>query len=72
MCLARGRPFTVPLTRLIKDCRDWPESELADPQDGQPVSIAVMRKDLVGCTRETSLQRLTAAGWPLEPRSFAL
>lgn len=47
MCLARGRPFTVPLTRLIKNCHDWPQSDLADPQDGQPVSIAVMRKDLV-------------------------
>ncbi|OAR01888.1 hypothetical protein LLEC1_05965 [Akanthomyces lecanii] len=46
MGLARGRPFMVPVTRLIKDCDDWPKSTIAASQDGHAVSMAVMRRDL--------------------------
>jgi hypothetical protein len=48
MSLARGRPFSVPMTRSLKDCDNWHRSELADPQDGALVSMAVLRRDLVG------------------------
>jgi hypothetical protein len=47
MSLARGRPFSVPITRSLKDCDNWPHSDLADPQDGPLVSMAVLRRDLV-------------------------
>ncbi|OAA55469.1 Zn(2)-C6 fungal-type DNA-binding domain protein [Cordyceps fumosorosea ARSEF 2679] len=46
MGLARGRPFMVPVTRLIKDCDDWHKSDIAASQDGHAVSMAVMRRDL--------------------------
>ncbi|KAM3537693.1 hypothetical protein ARSEF1564_009390 [Beauveria bassiana] len=46
MGLARGRPFMVPVTRLIKDCDDWHKSTIAASQDGHAVSMAVMRRDL--------------------------
>ncbi|KAK5995915.1 Satratoxin biosynthesis SC1 cluster transcription factor SAT9 [Cladobotryum mycophilum] len=46
MCLARGRPFMVPITRFIKDCENWHRSPLADPQDGHVTSIAVLRRNL--------------------------
>lgn len=46
MGLARGRPFMVPVTRLIKDCDDWHKSPIAASQDGHAVSMAVMRRDL--------------------------
>lgn len=49
MSLARGRPFVVPVTRLIKDCGDsWYRSAVGDPQDGDLVSMAVLRRDLDG------------------------
>ncbi|KEY64187.1 hypothetical protein S7711_03477, partial [Stachybotrys chartarum IBT 7711] len=48
MSLARGRPFSVPITRSLKDCDNWPHSDLADPQDGPLVSMAVLRRDLDG------------------------
>lgn len=47
MSLARGRPFVVPVTRLIKDCDSWYRSAVGDPQDGDLVSMAVLRRDLV-------------------------
>jgi hypothetical protein len=47
MSLARGRPFVVPVTRLIKDCDSWYRSAVGDPQDGHLVSMAVLRRDLV-------------------------
>lgn len=50
MSLARGRPFVVPVTRLIKDCDSWYRSAVGDPQDGHLVSMAVLRRDLV-CSR---------------------
>lgn len=47
MCLARGRPFTVPITRSLKDCDGWHRSSHAHSQDGHLVSMAVLRRDLV-------------------------
>lgn len=47
MGLARGRPFIVPVTRLIKDCDNWHRGNIANPHDGHVVSMAVMRRDLV-------------------------
>jgi hypothetical protein len=46
MCLARGRPFLVPITRLLKDCDHWHKSPLAEKQDGPLLSMAVLRRDL--------------------------
>lgn len=46
MSLARGRSFTVPITRSIRDCDQWHQSDIADSQDGHLVSIAVLRRDL--------------------------
>ncbi|KAF5018996.1 hypothetical protein F66182_9014 [Fusarium sp. NRRL 66182] len=46
MSLARGRPFSVPMTRSLKDCDNWHRSEYADPLDGHLVSMAVLRRDL--------------------------
>ncbi|KAG9253161.1 uncharacterized protein F5Z01DRAFT_176048 [Emericellopsis atlantica] len=46
MCLARGRPFLVPITRLLKDCDNWHKSPLAEKQDGPLLSMAVLRRDL--------------------------
>ncbi|KAK1996664.1 hypothetical protein LX36DRAFT_637661 [Colletotrichum falcatum] len=48
MSLARGRPYTVPVTRVIKDCDRWHRSGIADPMDGHLVSMAVLRRDLDG------------------------
>ncbi|TIC90880.1 hypothetical protein CH35J_011457 [Colletotrichum higginsianum] len=48
MSLARGRPYTVPVTRVIKDCDQWHRSSIADPMDGHLVSMAVLRRDLDG------------------------
>ncbi|KAM0491695.1 hypothetical protein ACHAP8_010469 [Fusarium lateritium] len=46
MSLARGRPFSVPMTKSLKDCDSWHRSEFADPLDGHLVSMAVLRRDL--------------------------
>ncbi|GKT93698.1 Zn(II)2Cys6 transcription factor [Colletotrichum tofieldiae] len=46
MSLARGRPYTVPVTRVIKDCDQWHRCNIADPMDGHLVSMAVLRRDL--------------------------
>ncbi|KAG6020309.1 hypothetical protein E4U41_002888 [Claviceps citrina] len=48
MSLARGRPFVVPVTRLIKDCESWYRSTVGDSPDGPLVSMAVLRRDLDG------------------------
>ncbi|KAF4121839.1 hypothetical protein GMORB2_1679, partial [Geosmithia morbida] len=48
MCLARGRPFAVPVTRSLKVCDDWHKSPLAESQDGPLLSMAIMRRDLDG------------------------
>lgn len=63
MSLARGRPFSVPMTRSLKDCDSWHRSDLADPLDGHLVSMAVLRRDLVctlGCKQDIVL---TDVGW---------
>ncbi|KAF3763233.1 hypothetical protein M406DRAFT_226871, partial [Cryphonectria parasitica EP155] len=46
MCLARGRPYTVPITPLIRRCDRWHISDIADSMDGALVSMAVLRRDL--------------------------
>lgn len=46
MSLARGRSFTVPITRSLRDCDQWHRSDIADSQDGHLVSIAVLRREL--------------------------
>ncbi|KAL2286008.1 hypothetical protein FJTKL_07256 [Diaporthe vaccinii] len=46
MCLARGRPSTLPMTPLIRKCDRWHISDIADPMDGHLVSMAVLRRDL--------------------------
>ncbi|PNH71686.1 hypothetical protein VD0001_g5854 [Verticillium dahliae] len=46
MSLARGRSFTVPITRSLRDCDNWHRSDIADPADGHLVSMAVLRRDL--------------------------
>ncbi|KND91905.1 hypothetical protein TOPH_03438, partial [Tolypocladium ophioglossoides CBS 100239] len=48
MSLARGRPYAVPMSRLIKDCDNWHRSPQSDAQDGNLVSMAVLRRDLDG------------------------
>ncbi|KAF7561327.1 hypothetical protein G7046_g2817 [Stylonectria norvegica] len=48
MSLARGRPFSVPMSRSLKDCDNWHLSALADPLDGHLLSVAVLRRDLDG------------------------
>lgn len=48
MSLARGRSFTVPMTRSLRDCDKWHISDIADPQDEHLVSMAVLRRDLDG------------------------
>lgn len=76
MSLARGRPFVVPVTKLIKDCDSWYRSAVGDPQDGHLVSMAVLRRDLV-CSKSTRLMYcvsliLIAPGWPLRHSSLSL
>jgi hypothetical protein len=47
VCLARGRPFTMPMTPLIETCDHWHISDIADTWDDSIVSSAVLRRDLV-------------------------
>ncbi|OWP01951.1 hypothetical protein B2J93_4577 [Marssonina coronariae] len=46
VCLARGRSFTVPLTKIIERCDNWHKCSIADRWDGSIVSSAVLRRDL--------------------------
>lgn len=48
VCLARGRSYTVPPTKLVENCDRWHLSSIADPRDGPMNSMAVLRRDLVG------------------------
>jgi hypothetical protein len=48
MCLARGRCYTVPVTPILRGCDQWHLSNIADTMDGHLVSMAVLRRDLVG------------------------
>lgn len=45
ICLARGRPWTVPTGPLIETCDAWHISEIADPWDGSLIAAAVLRRD---------------------------
>jgi hypothetical protein len=47
ICLARGRPYAVPIGPLIESCDTWHISDIADRWDGSIVSAAVLRRDLV-------------------------
>ncbi|KAJ5535016.1 hypothetical protein N7527_001270 [Penicillium freii] len=48
VCLARGRSYTVPPTKLVENCDRWHMSNIADPRDGPMNSMAVLRRDLDG------------------------
>jgi len=48
MCLARGRSYTLPVTPILRGCDQWHLSNIADTMDGHLVSMAVLRRDLVG------------------------
>jgi hypothetical protein len=48
ICLARGRPFAVPVCPLIESCDTWHVSQIADKHDGSIISTSVLRRDLVG------------------------
>lgn len=45
VCLARGRPWTVPIGPLIETCDAWHVSDLADPWDGSMIASCVLRRD---------------------------
>lgn len=47
VCLARGRPYTVPIGPLIDSCDTWHISDITDRWDGSLVCAAVLRRDLV-------------------------
>lgn len=38
----------LPISQLIENCDQWHLCELADRWDGSIVSVAVLRRDLVG------------------------
>ncbi|OCT51479.1 Zn(II)2Cys6 transcription factor [Cladophialophora carrionii] len=48
VCLARGRPYAVPIGPLVESCDTWHISDIADRWDGSVISAAVLRRDLVG------------------------
>jgi hypothetical protein len=48
ICLARGRPYAVPIGPLVDSCDTWHISDIADRWDGSVISTAVLRRDLVG------------------------
>lgn len=47
ICLARGRPYAVPIGPLVDSCDTWHISDIADRWDGSIISAAVLRRDLV-------------------------
>ena len=47
ICLARGRPYAVPIGPLVESCDTWHISDIADRWDGSIISAAVLRRDLV-------------------------
>lgn len=56
VCLARGRPWTVPTGPLIETCDAWHVSDLADLWDGSMTASCVLRRDfgaLVSSIRAT-------------------
>ncbi|KIX04846.1 uncharacterized protein Z518_05717 [Rhinocladiella mackenziei CBS 650.93] len=48
ICLARGRPYAVPIGPLVESCDTWHISDIADRWDGSIISAAVLRRDMVG------------------------
>ncbi|KAJ9609760.1 hypothetical protein H2200_006088 [Cladophialophora chaetospira] len=48
ICLARGRPYAVPIGPLVESCDTWHISDIADRWDGSVISAAVLRRDMVG------------------------
>lgn len=46
VCLARGRNYTVPMSPLLERCDNWHISDIADPLDGNLISIAALRRAL--------------------------
>jgi len=48
VCLARGRPWTVPTGPLIDTCDAWHVSEIADKEDGSMIASCVLRRDFGG------------------------
>jgi len=48
VCLARGRPWTVPTCPLIDTCDAWHVSEIADKEDGSLIASCVLRRDFGG------------------------
>jgi hypothetical protein len=48
ICLARGRPYSVPITPLVQHCDSWHSISIADFRDGAMLSMAVLRRDLDG------------------------
>ena len=47
ICLARGRPYAVPIGPLVESCDTWHISDIADRWDGSVISAAVLRRDVV-------------------------
>lgn len=45
VCLARGRPWTVPVGPLIETCDSWHISDIANKHDGSLVASCVLRRD---------------------------
>ncbi|KAK5945306.1 hypothetical protein PMZ80_002510 [Knufia obscura] len=45
VCLARGRPWTVPTGPLIDTCDAWHASDIADKEDGSMIASCVLRRD---------------------------
>ena len=48
VCLARGRPWTVPIVPLIDTCDAWHVSDIADKEDGSMIASCVLRRDFGG------------------------
>lgn len=45
VCLARGRPWTLPIGPLIETCDAWHVSDIADINDGSMIASCVLRRD---------------------------
>ena len=45
VCLARGRPWTVPVGPLIDTCDTWHVSDISDKHDGSLIASCVLRRD---------------------------
>ena len=61
MCLARGRCYTIPITPILRGCDQWHLSNIADTMDGHLVSMAVLRRDLVGLQQGKAMENANPA-----------